>query len=216
MSDERQELRLAIWQAYREWDTEQAALVVRCMWCGKLITGMDFHAHEWLVKRSAVNPEQQDLIFVPENVIPVHPGCHDEHGQKREATRRALEHAARLIRADRIGQWYVSLWQKHGLSVPKGLFIEPHEIPLYGAVFIFMEGARLLSREPLPDSWKHPADPAIDVRDCAFAQFVPEKKAIHRELAAKLPDTFANIRRQVLVEWARQGFWLHYLKGVVG
>lgn len=218
MDDTTQKRRLKIYNAYRRWSQEHKESVVTCMWCGELITpSTGFHTHEWLVKRSGMNPRHHDdLLFVPENVIPLHPHCHDDNGQRVEAARRALEHAARHITADKIGRWYVSLWREHDLTVPRGLYREPHEIPLYLGREMLMDGARLLCDDVLPESWIHPNDATVDVRDCAYAQFVTKKKPVHRELAAKLPDRYGGLSWRVWVDLARQGFWLHYLRGLIG
>jgi hypothetical protein len=217
MSDDRQELRLKVYQAYRRWSTKHNEALVMCPWCEKPITdATGFHVHEWLVKRSGLNARYHDLIMVPENCVPMHPECHEQHGQRVDATRRILEYAARILDADRIGRWYVSLWQEHELSVNRGLYREPHEIPLYLGREMFMEGLRLLHEGPHPESWTHP-NGKVDVRDCAFSAIVTRKKmSVHVELAKLLPESFGGIRKPMLIEYAKQGTWLHYLKGVSG
>jgi hypothetical protein len=80
-----------------------------------------FDAHEYLVKRSAVPLDKQHLITVPENVVPVHHACHMRWGQTVVFAVRCLEHAISRLGAERTGRWYVSLWETHGLSVPRGL-----------------------------------------------------------------------------------------------
>jgi hypothetical protein len=211
----RQELRLNIYQTYQRWAPKHNKSLVMCPWCEHPITDRTgFHAHEWLVKRSGLNAKHHDLIFVPENVVPIHPECHERHGQTVDAKRVILEYAARILNADRIGRWYVGLWREEGLSVPRGLYQEPYEIPLYLGREMFMEGLRLLHNGPHPELWTLPE--GLDVRDCAFSAIVTQKKSpTHRELAAALPDSFEGIRKPVLIRYAKQGFWLTYLRGVV-
>ncbi|MCP4542867.1 MAG: hypothetical protein GY832_37580 [Chloroflexi bacterium] len=214
---DRQKLRLQICQAYRRWSTEHNDSMVMCPWCEKPIThGTGFHAHEWLVKRSGLNTKYHDLIMVPENVVPLHPECHERHGQTIQAKRVILEHVARSLSADRIGRWYVKLWQEHGLSVPRGLYREPHEIPLYVGRTMFTEGLNLLYEGPHPESWTHPSDEDLDVRDCAFSAMVTRKRSsTHKELAAVLPKSFAGLTQPMLINYAKQGFWLSYTRGVI-
>ncbi|MCP4537722.1 MAG: hypothetical protein GY832_11290 [Chloroflexi bacterium] len=214
----RQKLRLQIYQTYRRWCAKENASVVRCPWCGDLITDQTgFHVHEWLVKRSGLNTKYHDLIMVTENCVPMHPECHERHGQRVDAARRILEYVARTLGADKIGRWYVKLWREHGLSVPRGLYREPYEIPLYTGREMFTEGFELLHKGPRPESWTHPTRGKLDVRDCAFSAIVTSKRtSTHRELAAALPETFAGIRKPRLIEYARTGVWLNYLRGVIG
>ena len=56
----------------------------------------------------------------------------------------------------------------------------------------------------------------VDVRDCAFAQFIPAKKrkAHHKELARFSPAKKTGVSNQLLVSYARAGYWLDYLEGV--
>ena len=115
----RASLRHKVWVAHSHWPSEHRRKVVLCPWCEKVIQG-GFDAHEYLVKRSVVPRAKQDLIFVPENVIPLHHECHMAHGQTRTMKVRCLRQAMRHIGAERIARWYLSLWQEHGVPVPRG------------------------------------------------------------------------------------------------
>jgi hypothetical protein len=112
-------LKLQVLRAYREWDPSIGRTVLRCAWCGEELSS-GFDAHEYVVKRSAVPVDKQHLITVPENVVPVHHACHMRSGQTAAFTARCFEYAMSRLGAEPIGRWYVSLWQTHLLSVPRG------------------------------------------------------------------------------------------------
>jgi hypothetical protein len=206
----RQTLKQKLLMAHRTWSPELKRSIVLCPWCGEETTDY-FDAHEYLVKRSGLNKKYHDLIMVPENVVPVHHHCHMAHGQTKEMTRRCLYYVARSLGADRIGRWYVSLWQEHGLGVKKGWLLQPHEVPMYQAREMFDRGYALLGDGSITD-W---SSDGVDIRDCAFAQFVPVKKrrAHHKELAEKLRGVKNS---QVLVSYAQAGFWIEYLEHIIG
>jgi hypothetical protein len=157
--------------------------------------------------------------MVPENVAPVHHYCKQDTGeshiknvQTKEMTVRCLHYVARSLGADRIGRWYVSLWQDHGLSVKKGWLLQPHEVPMHQARGMFDKGYALLGDGSITD-W---SSDWIDVRDCAFAQFVPAKKRKmhHKELAKSFAAKLSTKSNRVLVSYAQAGFWIDYLEGV--
>ena len=60
--------------------------------------------------------EKQDLIFVPENCVLIHRGCHEN---SREVDRKCLDYVLRFISAAEIADWY---WQliKQFSGLPKG------------------------------------------------------------------------------------------------
>jgi hypothetical protein len=210
---DRQTLKQKLLIAHRRWSPEHKRMIVPCPWCGEEITGL-FDAHEYLIKRSSVNIKYHDLIMVPENVVPLHhQPCHMAHGQTKEMALRCLHYTARSLGAGRIGRWYVSLWQEHGLSVKKGWLLQPHEVPMYQAREMFDKGYALLGDGSITD-W---SSDGVDVRDCAFAQFVPARlrKAHHKELEGCACATFP-ISSQLLVSYAQAGYWLEYLEGVIG
>jgi hypothetical protein len=209
----RQTLKQKMLMAHRVWSPELKRSIVLCPWCGEPVTDA-FDAHEYLVKRSGLNKKYHDLIMVPENVAPVHHYCKEEtgeghikNGQTREMTRRCLYYVARSLGADRIGRWYVSLWQDHGLGVKKGWLLQPHEVPMYQAREMFNKGYWLVN-----DDCSRWSIDGVDVRDCAFAQFVPaeKRKAHHKELCC------ARATSPRLVSYARSGYWLQYLEQIIG
>jgi hypothetical protein len=216
---DRQTLKHKVLMAHRRWSPEHKRMIVPCAWCGE--DAKDFDAHEYLVKRSGVNPKYHDLIMVPENVAPLHHVCHMKHGQTKEMALRCLHYTARSLGADKIGRWYVSLWQDHGLNVKKGWLLQPHEVPMRQAREMFDKGYALLGpcrvRQGHGDGsitdW---SSDSIDMRDCAFAQFVPpsKRKAHHKELAFSAAEKRIK-GNQGLVSYARAGYWLDYLEGVL-
>jgi hypothetical protein len=116
--------------AYSHWSPEHRRKVVLCPWCEGVIR-RNWDAHEYLVRRASVPVARQDLIFVVENVVPMHHECHMAYGATMECKRRCLDYAIHHLGAQRIGEWYVSLWQDHGLHVPRGTLGEPPDWEAY-------------------------------------------------------------------------------------
>ena len=90
-----------------------------CALCSRPIKGRwpnsAWDAHEYLVKRHSLPKAQQDLIFVVENVVPVHHHCHMEHGQTAAARGKCLDYAIACLSADRIAAWYDRMRPEIGL-----------------------------------------------------------------------------------------------------
>ena len=76
-------------------------------------------------------PTRQDLIFVVENVAPAHHECHMAHGATMECRRRCLEYAVHHLDAQRVGEWYVSLWRDQGLPMRRGTLEDPPDWEAY-------------------------------------------------------------------------------------
>jgi hypothetical protein len=92
---------------------------LQCPWCLEPVNEYG-DLHEALVKRSAVPPDQQHLIMVHYNTVILHHGCHMGAGQTQEMKRRCLWALCKSRSAKAVGEWYVSLWRDHELSVRKG------------------------------------------------------------------------------------------------
>lgn len=208
MSGNRKDARRRVWVAHRQWLSGERRFGVLCPWCNEEITGEDgFHAHEYLVKRSAIRKDKQHLIMVPENVVPVHPWCH-ENGQSPEMTRRCLRYTAHTLGADLVGEWYVKLWRDHDLPVSRGILIPPQRMRLYQGRRFVVLGWEALGQPPR-EGWSVPGDQWSDVRDCAFAQFA--KKKLPFPLKRAPQENWA-----LLVRCASTGYWLDYLLSVAG
>ena len=186
-------------------------MVVLCPWCQEAISE-GFDLHELLVKRSAVPVEKQDLIMVPENQVPVHPGCHLFHGQKKDFKLRGLWHAARTIGAANIGSWYSKLWLDHGLSVPHGILVPPEKLPLHRAPRLFDLACKLINF--YPPEWETPT--GDDVRVLALAHWTGRWKPFARKYQWQGAIAGAGIWVGKLDDMVVQGYWMDYLLGVVG
>jgi len=198
---DRDRLRFTVLSQYRVYDRELGRLVVPCAWCGEPIDA-DLALHEWLVKRSAVPRDKQHLIMVPENIAPLHNRkCHIPHGQTREMALRCLYQAARSVGADRVGAWYVALWQEHGLSVPRGLLLPQKRVPVSLALQYYRKGAALLGITSDP-GWD--TDTAVGA---AIARWHGKSVESHSSDSIPLERRVAAIST---------GYWVTYLEGVIG
>lgn len=161
--------------------------------------------HEWLVRRSAVPKNEQYLIFVPENVIPVHHHCHNN---SKELTRKCLIHLVpRVFPASQIGRWYQGLWNLAGLSLPHGILIPPKDLPIATRLRMFNKGCAILGLQI--DDWE--TYNSVDVRGCVMARWAGKTRGI-----PKLPKIWEGIPVARLYEAISTGYWIDYLEGVVG
>jgi len=179
-----------------------------CPWCHDQIIDQ-YDLHEFLVKRSAVNKRDQDLIMVPENVVVVHHRCHMAFGQTKEMARRCLEQACKVLSPTRVGPWYVALWKKHNLSVPTGLLIPPKDCPLSLALTYIDKGLQFRGHSG-PSSWKN--EEGVDARSLTYKRW--QGKSPGGLMKGKIGGvTFSwDLLRLALDE----GYWLNYLEGIVG
>ena len=179
-----------------------------CAWCGELIES-DLAVHEWLVKRSAVPKAKQNLIMVPQNTIPLHnQSCHIPHGQTREMAARCLKHLVpRIFSARQIGEWYVSLWRDHGLSIPPGWLVPPRDLPMQMTLRLFKIGAEALNVPHDELDWMIPGDG--DVRALIIFKWQGWKNR------PKPPERWKGYGLGGLLEAMDTGYWLSYLQGLI-
>lgn len=219
--EERRKLRMATYRRYSKWDGKK--FWYPCPWCGEPVEKDSFDLHEAIVKRSAVPKDRQHLIFVPENVICLHHSpCHMEHGNTKEMKRRCLPVMIRAIGAPRIGEWYVSLWKEHGLSVPRGILLGKREIPVYRCLELMRTGARL--SDILDDvahaiamlsdgDWEIKAKgKSWDFRALASLSWMGSRRRGWR----KPPEEYAGVPLGILKDCLDTGYWSTYLAGVSG
>ena len=197
----RQELRQRIYTLYSTYDEQARKMVTRCPWCQEPIEE-GFDLHEYLVKRSAVPLDKQDLIMVPENLVPVHHDCHMKAGQSVEMTRACLYAACRICGASDVGRWYASLWQEHGLSVRKGLLVPVKRTSIGSALNYFGLGC---------DLWGFKIEPQADT-DEVIGMAITR----WRGHDVDSPDKYQGIPFAALVRALVDGYWLSYLLGVAG
>lgn len=89
----------------------------RCAICKEVFSGYQHvDIHEFLVKRNAMLPEHQDLIFVPENCALIHRDCHHN---SRSVDRDCLDYALRFVPPGRVADWYWILTKTFS-GLPKG------------------------------------------------------------------------------------------------
>ena len=113
------QLRHQVHLVYGEWDPLWQELVMTCPLCSRPISrrwrDYAWDAHEYLVKRHSVPKAKQHLIFVPENVVPLHHACHMQRAQTTVAREKCLEYAVHHLGAERIAAWYHRIQPEIGL-----------------------------------------------------------------------------------------------------
>lgn len=168
--------------------------------------GSEFHVHEAFVKRGAVHIKKQPLIMVPENCIPVCPKCHGEIGQTEKMKAYCLAFASKTIGLTRVGQWYINLWQEHGLAIPKGYLVSEKKVPLNTSLIYMKDGLDLLG---IPyHSWGE--EWMFENRDLRYIVINSL-----RGKGEKLPETLNGVRTTSLFTAFDNGYWLHYISGVL-
>ena len=119
MDPSRIQLRHQVRLAYGKWDPIWSERVMTCAICSRPITPRwpddAWDAHKYLVKRHSVPKGKQHLIFVVENVVPLHHDCHTQRGQTASARERCLEYAVAHLGAERIAAWYRRVQPEIGL-----------------------------------------------------------------------------------------------------
>lgn len=181
-----------------------------CQLCGEPQENLDLH--EALVKRSAVGKKHQHLIFVQVNCVPLCHDCHMAHGQTRATASKCLLILAKKHSAKGIGEWYVSLIEEHGLSLPKGLQWPKKSIPVYKAVSELLPLGLLVTGLKVPEdeeAWIiYPnTQRARDFR----ALCVQRWKGKARRKKDRPPLAWAGVRRDDLIKTIDEGWWLQYL-----
>ena len=202
MATGRTELKRVVLREHSTWDTKLRRAVVRCPWCGEEIDG-GFDLHEYMVKRSAVPKDRQDLIMVLENVAPVHHQCHMQHGQTKEMTLKCYNAVAHILSPGRIGEWYVSLWRDHGLSLPQGILYPPPAHSLASAMRMINMGLHFRDIGA-PMSWM--TEDGIDVRGPVIQRWRTGK--------GRMPDGL-EIRAGTVSRALVEGYWHTYLYHLV-
>jgi len=204
---ERDELRRRIFHAHLRY-TPGYGLAVLCPWCGEPVED-DWVLHEYLVECSAVPVDRQHLVVVPENCTPWHSqSCHVPYGQTREAACKSLWSAARALTARAIGRWYVSLWQVHGLSIPRGLLPAVRSLSPGIALRFFNKGAGFFGIPHAEIEWTYGL--GGDVRALAILRWQGKR------LPVEPPERWGKYPFGSLVEAVETGYWLDYLEGVIG
>lgn len=200
----RQELRAQVLRAHQQYISATKKLGLICPGCGQCITG-GWDPHEWLVKRSAIPTDLQHLIFVPENVVPVHHECHNN---SKALTRKCLVHLVPTVfSAARIGMWYSDLWHVHGLSVPRGILYPPKTLPVSMRLRMFNKGCKILGLEI--EDWE--VSDGTDIRGAVVQRWAGKTRNV-----PKVPTKWNGVATSRLYTAMFTGYWMDYLEGVVG
>jgi len=162
-----------------------------------------------MVKRSAVPKDKQHLIMVPVNMIPLHnQDCHIPHGQTKAMAQACLRHLVpRIFSARQVGEWYISLWQEHGLSVPTGWLVPPKALPMQMALRRFKLGAETLNIPHDEIDWTIPG--SSDARALVVFKWQGYKNK------PKPPEKWGDYSLGRLLEAIDTGYWLDYLYGLI-
>ena len=223
---ERQRQRVAAYRRYAACDSSTREYRCLCPWCGGEIDRDSFDLHEVIVRRSNVPRDEQGLIFVPENMIPVHPLCHTEYGNTQRMKLRCLLPMIRVLGASKIGCWYVSLWQEHGLSVPKGMLLDRKAIPARWCIDMMWVGARVHGElngvasavvSMADEDWLIRAGEATwDFRMLVAWKWQGYNKKSKKRNMRRPPEEYAGVRQATLAYFLDEGYWIQYLVGACG
>ena len=174
------------------------------------------HIHEWLVKRGTLGEERQYLLFEPANCVPVHEHCHGQHGNSLEMTKRCLRFCSRTMTASTIGGWYVNLWRKHKVDVPKGILVEYRDHRIMQCLDYLRIGVDLYNEEMPPDEhfMIHQGEltnlVSWDYRSMAAMRWM----GVRRKGYHPPPDSYAGVPLERVTFLMDEGYWYHYLAGV--
>ena len=206
MDKDRAELKVAVYLRHRTY-VAGLGMVAFCPWCKQVIVD-EYDLHEYLVKRSAVPRDKQNLIMVSENCVPWHHACHMEYGQTKGAACKSLWAAARAISPHAIGKWYVSLWKEHDLEIPKGMLFPPELVSPSSGLHFFNKGCDFLHIPRDGANWT--ISPGGDIRGLAILEWQGRKLPVR-----KPPVKWGNYNFSALVDAVDAGYWLDYLEGVL-
>jgi hypothetical protein len=202
---------------YARYSAADRRTVVVCVVCEEFTTSWDLH--EALVKRSAVSPAKQDLIFCAENCVPLCKDCHMSVGQTADTAAKSLLTIATHYSAEAVMKWYVSLWKEHEIPVPKG-FVRPEKtFTVAQALASFLPlGARITGLEMTDDEsvWmmnpgtKHARDfRALCVLHWQGKVFRKERKQY------RAPLIWRGYNRADITKALREGYAMTYLCDVL-
>jgi len=224
--EERQRQRVAAYRRHATYDPGTREYRCVCPWCGGRIDRDNFNLHEAIVRRSDVPVDKQELIFVPENMIPVHSSCHSDHGNSREMKLRCLLSMIRVLDASKIGRWYVSLWKEHELSVPKGILLDEKLIPARWCIDMMQVGARVhgelngIAHEIVSmsdEDWIIRAgEESWDFRTLVAWKWQGHNKKSKKRNMRKPPEEHMGISASRLSYFLDEGYWTKYICGCCG
>jgi len=116
-------------------------------------------------------------------------------------TRRCLAFIGNRLGYQRVGKWYTSLWQEHGLSVPKGLLIPLKLVKAYDVIRYC---------ESLPEGdWQVP-------KKGDYRVWVATKWQGRRPKwsTGTIPSEWNGVSQQKVRETIESGYWKEYLEGM--
>lgn len=202
-------MKASVHSLHRKWIGDGFACI--CPVCDKPIeNGWDLH--EAIVARSAVPKDKQHLIMVRENCIPLHHTCHLERGNTELTTQKCIIALCRNIGADKVGGWYTSLWQKHDLSVPRGLLVPKKDHSVNMVMHLMNVGSLVLGKGKLiVEEWNRRDDKGqYNLLSQAAVYWIgkrPRWRRKAKDISGDLPE---------LLKLIYTGYWVTYLLGIAG
>lgn len=173
---------------------------------------VEFDMHEWMVPRSSMPVDKQDLIFTKENCVPV---CHECHMDKAGDHVRFLAYLSGPVGLAAIGKWLTGLLEEH-YSLPRGVLIEQKLLPMVTAMKMMSSGAEL-NGERLPEQgWQLAGRKPGSYRDYRAWIITRWKGQYPRWAAGRVPAEHNGYTQQKLTGFLNNGYWLDYLAGVIG
>jgi hypothetical protein len=211
---DRQSLRRSIYRAHARYDLARRESVCTCPLTNTPLVGSEWDLHEVFVRRSGLATQHHNLIMVKENCIPVQHKAHIERGNTTRSLAQCTRRMLQVVTANKIGRWYRDLWQKHGLSVDRGLLVPQASMKVRQLVPLISVGALVSEGHVLPETgWNVEGDKGVyDIR----AQVALRSQSKRRKWKERLPDEHNGYTVQQLRIWLNEGYWTQYMLGVLG
>lgn len=183
-----------------------------CPLSGKEIGIKDnWDLHEVFVPKNDVAPAMQNLINVVENCIPLEHDAHIDQGSTRDSMAKCIPLMFRNVGAEKVGGWYVGLWQEHDLSVNRGVLIPVTDLPVVRIVELMNLGAEI-HREPLPADKYWLNEDMVDYRSA----IATKHKGRNRRWARGTPNRWKDYDASDLLYYLDEGYWARYMMDVMG
>lgn len=182
-----------------------------CPLSGKEIGIKDsWDLHEVFVEKNDVAPPNQYLINVVENCIPLDHDAHIDRGSTKSSMAKCTPKMFRNVGTVNIGEWYVSLWREHDLSMNRGMLIPIEDLSVTRLVEFMNLGAEI-HQKPLPAA-RYWLNEGIDYR----AAIATKYKGKNRHWARGTPNQWKEYYASDLIYYIEEGYWARYMLDVFG